>query len=336
MQTIDANTRFHLTAIEACNKPVLSRTLRILWESATPFAIRLMMSTERSLIHKEHDHMFDTLVERDTEAVGRGLHRSPRSESPADQGGSRYRSARTRSSTSDVENRVVTLPENTVGTIRPGRNGNSLQRDCGFVVALSDYRHRSPSLCSMSRARSRRTRATGSVPAMTDLPEVDRAPDERTALIEMLDYYRTVMVRKAEDLTDDQLAVELPPSDLTLGGLLMHLALVEDSWFQSTFLGGDLGEPWSSFDWDSDPDWEFHNAHEYTKSQIIAQYEGSLSRSRAVVEAAESLDVRAAKKSRTGREINLRWILVHLIEEYARHAGHADLIRESIDGATGD
>lgn len=69
MQTIDANTRFHLTAIEASNKPVLSRTLRILWESATPFAIRLMMSTERSLIHKEHDHMFDALVERDAEAV---------------------------------------------------------------------------------------------------------------------------------------------------------------------------------------------------------------------------------------------------------------------------
>jgi uncharacterized damage-inducible protein DinB len=171
---------------------------------------------------------------------------------------------------------------------------------------------------------------------MTDLPAVDRAPDERTALVEMLDYYRAVMLRKAEGLTDDQLAVELPPSDLTLGGLLMHLALVEDGWFQSTFLGGELGEPWSGFDWESDPDWEFHHAHEYTRDQIVAQYTDSIARSRAVVDGTESLDSTAAQKTRTGRDINLRWILVHLIEEYARHAGHADLIRESIDGTKGD
>jgi uncharacterized damage-inducible protein DinB len=171
---------------------------------------------------------------------------------------------------------------------------------------------------------------------MTDLPEVQRAPDERTALAEMLDYYRAVMLRKAEGLSDDQLAIQLPPSDLTLGGLLMHLALVEDGWFQSTFLGGEIGEPWSGFDWESDPDWEFHHAHEYTRDQIVAQFEGSTARSRAVIDAAESLGALAAQKTRDGHAINLRWILVHLIEEYARHAGHADLIRESIDGATGD
>lgn len=172
--------------------------------------------------------------------------------------------------------------------------------------------------------------------SMTDLPEIDRSPDERTALTEMLDYYRAVMLRKTAGLTDDQLAEALAPSDLTLGGLLMHLALVEDGWFQSTFLGGDLGEPWSGFDWQSDPDWEFHHAHEYSRDEIVAQYEDSASRSRSVVDAAESLDVAAAKQTRSGNNINLRWILVHLIEEYARHAGHADLIRESIDGATGD
>ncbi len=171
---------------------------------------------------------------------------------------------------------------------------------------------------------------------MTDLPDVSRAPDERTALIEMLDYYRAVMLRKAEGLTDEQLAVRLAPSDLSIGSLLMHLALVEDGWFQSTFLGGELGEPWSGFDWESDPDWEFHHAHEYTADQIVAQYAGAIARSRAVVDATESLDALAAEKTRSGGDINLRWILVHLIEEYARHAGHADLIRESIDGATGD
>ncbi len=171
---------------------------------------------------------------------------------------------------------------------------------------------------------------------MTDLPDIHRAPDERTALVEMLDYYRAVMLRKAEGLSDSQLAIQLPPSDLTLGGLLMHLALVEDSWFQATFLGAEIGEPWSGFDWESDPDWEFHHAHESGAEVIVAQYEGSIARSREVVDRAQSLDALAAQHTRDGDAINLRWILVHLIEEYARHAGHADLIRQSIDGATGD
>lgn len=171
---------------------------------------------------------------------------------------------------------------------------------------------------------------------MTELPDTQRSPDEKTALTEMLDYYRTVMLRKTEGLSDSQLAIRLEPSNLTLGGLLMHLALVEDGWFQSTFLGGELGEPWNDFDWASDPDWEFHRSHEYSRDVIVAQYEGAIARSREVVAGAESLDVVAASGTRDGEDINLRWILVHLIEEYARHAGHADLIRESIDGATGD
>lgn len=171
---------------------------------------------------------------------------------------------------------------------------------------------------------------------MTDLPDVARAPDERAALTEMLDYYRAVMLRKTEGLSDEQLAIRLEPSDLTIGGLLLHLALVEDSWFQMTFLGIDMGEPWVGFDWDSDPDWEFHHADEFTRDVILAQYLGSIERSRRVVENTASLDVKAAHRTGNDGDINLRWILVHLIEEYARHAGHADLIRESIDGAKGD
>ena len=187
-----------------------------------------------------------------------------------------------------------------------------------------------------ARGNLRGDASSASVPDVTDLLDIVRAPDERTALTEMLDYYRAVMLRKTEGLSDEQLAVTVASSDLTLGGLLMHLALVEDSWFLSTFLGGELGESWSGFDWKSDPDWEFHHAHEYSRDVIVAQYEGSIARSRQVVDEAESLDVLAAKPTRDGQAFNLRWILVHLIEEYARHAGHADLIRESIDGATGD
>ena len=171
---------------------------------------------------------------------------------------------------------------------------------------------------------------------MIDLPHVARSPDERTALIEMLDYYRAVMLRKSEGLSDDQLATRLEPSDLTIGSLLLHLALVEDSWFQMTFLGVDIGEPWVGFDWESDPDWEFHHAEEFTRDLIVAQYLGSVERSRRVVENTASLDALAAHRTGNDENINLRWILIHLVEEYARHAGHADLIRESIDGATGD
>lgn len=171
---------------------------------------------------------------------------------------------------------------------------------------------------------------------MRELPDVARAPDELTALTEMLDYYRAVMLRKTEGLSDDQLAIRLEPSDLTIGGLLLHLALVEDSWFQMAFLGVDMGEPWMEFDWESDPDWEFHHAHEFTGDVIVAQYLGSIERSRKVVEDTASLDELAAHRTGNDQSINLRWILVHLIEEYARHAGHADLIRESIDGAKGD
>lgn len=174
------------------------------------------------------------------------------------------------------------------------------------------------------------------VAGVTELPDIHRAPDERTALTEMLDYYRAVLLRKTEGLSNSQLATRLEPSDLTLGGLLMHLALVEDGWFQATFLGEELGEPWHDFDWESDPDWEFHHAREFSRDVIVAQYEGSIARSRQVVDGAESLDILAAENAGDGGDVNLRWILVHLIEEYARHAGHADLIRESIDGATGD
>jgi hypothetical protein len=164
-------------------------------------------------------------------------------------------------------------------------------------------------------------------------PEPLFAVDERHTLVTFLDYYRSVLLRKAAGLTAEQLAVSIPPSPLTLGGLLKHMALVEDDWFSSNWQGREDVEPWSNVDWEADRDWDFHSAANDSPAELLALYEAAVERSRAAI--ADSHDLSATVESR-GRVISLRWILVHMIEEYARHCGHADLIRESIDGQTDD
>lgn len=151
-----------------------------------------------------------------------------------------------------------------------------------------------------------------------------------------LDGFRSVLLRKAAGLDGEQLATRLGPSSLTLGGLLKHMALVEDIWFTQALRGDPLPEPWASVDWDRDPDWELHSAVHDAPEFLHRQFVTSVERSRAIAAGIASLDHVAAKRSPEGESTTLRWITVHMIEEYARHCGHADLIRESIDGATGD
>jgi uncharacterized damage-inducible protein DinB len=155
-------------------------------------------------------------------------------------------------------------------------------------------------------------------------------------LTRFLDYYRGVMVRKAQGLTREQLAVRLGPSTVTIGGLIKHLALVEDSWFEERLLGNELGDPWAQVDWDSDPDWEFRTAADDQPDALLRLYDDACARSRAVVAEVGDLDAMTLAPNRRGEHFSLRWLLIHMIEETARHVGHADLIRESIDGATGD
>jgi uncharacterized damage-inducible protein DinB len=164
-------------------------------------------------------------------------------------------------------------------------------------------------------------------------PDPPYAVGERDTLVTFLDYYRSVLLRKAAGLTAEQLSAALPPGTLTLGGLLKHMALVEDNWFSHNWQGVQHGEPWTSVDWDADPDWDFHSAKDDQPGELLALYTDAVDRSRAAI--ADSHDLSATVESR-GRVISLRWILVHMIEEYARHCGHADLIREAIDGQTGD
>jgi uncharacterized damage-inducible protein DinB len=169
-----------------------------------------------------------------------------------------------------------------------------------------------------------------------ELPEPVHAGDECTLLTQFLVFQRAVMVRKAEGLTQEQMGLTLGPSAMTLAGLIKHLALVEDSWFQERLLGLDEVEPWASVDWDADPDWEFHTATDDDPADLLRLYNDACTRSRAAAAEVGDLDVVAKTGNRQGIHYSLRWILIHMIEETARHAGHADLLRESIDGATGD
>jgi uncharacterized damage-inducible protein DinB len=159
---------------------------------------------------------------------------------------------------------------------------------------------------------------------------------ELAQLTALLDFQRDTVLLKTEGLSAEQLAQPLPPSSLTLGGLLSHLALVEDSWFRVRFAGLPEDEPWAGIDWDADPDHEFRTAAELTPDDLRRRYRETCARSREVVAAADSLDQLSVQKRRNGEHFDLRWVLLHLIEETARHAGHADLLREAVDGTVGE
>jgi uncharacterized damage-inducible protein DinB len=166
----------------------------------------------------------------------------------------------------------------------------------------------------------------------------DPAPDggEPDLLAQYLAYQRETVLLKTEGLSAGQLARAHPPSTLTLGGILNHLALVEDDWIQVRFLGLPAGEPWAAVDWAADPDWEFRTAVEVEPEQLRRRYRAAGDRSRAAISQVPSLDQLSVRPLRDERHFSLRWVLLHLIEETARHAGHADLIREAIDGTVGE
>lgn len=147
-------------------------------------------------------------------------------------------------------------------------------------------------------------------------------------LLAFLDFYRGVMIRKVEGVDDAGLRMSPVASGTCLGGLLKHLGYVERSWFQSRWAGRDVSFPWS----DNDPDAEFRLEDGDSAQSLIDFYRQECAISREVV-ATSSLD--DSVEGRRG-ELSLRWIVVHMIEETARHAGHADLIREMVDGSVGD
>ncbi len=164
----------------------------------------------------------------------------------------------------------------------------------------------------------------------------DPAGAELVLLGQYLDYQRETMLSKTYGLTRGQLGMRHPPSQLTLAGLLYHLSLVEEDWLEVRFSGLPDREPWASVSWETDPDWEFRTAVDLEPAQLQSRYREACARSRHVVSEATSLDQLSVKALRDGRHFSLRWVLLHLIEETARHAGHADFLREAIDGTVGE
>jgi len=170
-------------------------------------------------------------------------------------------------------------------------------------------------------------------------PEPPVAADEAATLVGFLEYQRATLAWKTGGLDADGLSATVAVSTMTLGGILKHLAFVEDHWFSRSLGGLEPGPPWNAVDWDADPDWEWHSAANDTPEQLVAVWEQAVARSRAAVAGALSdggLDQLAKRRWPDGRSPNLRWIICHMVEEYARHNGHADLLRESVDGATGE
>ncbi len=161
------------------------------------------------------------------------------------------------------------------------------------------------------------------------------AGDETATLLGSLERQRATLEWKCGGLDAAGMRATLGPSSITLGGLLKHLARI----FSQKLLGRKLGHPWDAVDWDADPDWEWHSAAEDTPEQLLSIWQDAVARSRSVVTAAlaeDGLEQLSRRAWPDGRAPSLRRLLIDLIEEYARHVGHADLIRESVDGLIGE
>jgi len=170
-------------------------------------------------------------------------------------------------------------------------------------------------------------------------PEPPLAADETASILGFLDYQRATFEWKTRGLDAAGLNTTVAASTMTLGGMLKHLALVEEGWFSHSLHGRDRRPPWDAVDWEADPDWEWESAAHDSPEQLRAQWESSVAKSRADLDEALAeggLDQLAKRKWPDGQSPSLRWILLHMIEEYARHNGHADLIREAVDGETGE
>jgi uncharacterized damage-inducible protein DinB len=163
----------------------------------------------------------------------------------------------------------------------------------------------------------------------SDVPETW---DERATLLAMLGYVRATVRAKCEGLSDALARVApLPTSPLTtISGLVSHLRWVERSWFETVYLGKPDDGPWT----EDEPDREMTYRLDVPLTTLLAEYEAQAAHYDELVRTAD-LDSTAQKPIRTGRHVTLRWILLHLIEETARHNGHLDILREQADGVTG-
>ncbi|MCF3120342.1 DUF664 domain-containing protein [Streptomyces arenae] len=166
------------------------------------------------------------------------------------------------------------------------------------------------------------------------------AGDEAAHLVGALERQRAIFAWKCSGVDAAGMRVTVGVSTMTLGGLLKHLALVEDTHFaRLLFDQRRPGPPWDAVDWDATPDWEWRSAAEDTPEELLTLWRSAVVRSRALVDkalAGGGPEQLGRYTNARGESPSLRRVLIDMIEEYARHAGHADLIRESVDGLTGE
>jgi uncharacterized damage-inducible protein DinB len=170
-------------------------------------------------------------------------------------------------------------------------------------------------------------------------PQPPENAGELETLLGFLEFQRATLVWKTDRLDDDGFRRTVGASSMTLGGLLTHLAWVEDSWFTWRLFRRDPGAPWIPVDWGAEPDWDWERAAGLSADEARAVWRESVERSRERVAEAMGdggLDRPLAVPFDDGSAPSLRWLLTHMIEEYSRHNGHADLLRESVDGQTGE
>ncbi len=171
-------------------------------------------------------------------------------------------------------------------------------------------------------------------------PEPPYTGDETSTVLGFLEHQRGTLAWKCGGLDAVGLRATVAASSMTLGGILKHLAYVEDLWFSRRLLGRDPAPPWDSVDWDADPDWDWHSAADDSPEQLSSLWQDAVDRSRSLV--TEALADGGLERPAAwiddffGEAPSLRWILLHMTREYARHCGHADLLRESVDGLTGE
>lgn len=170
-------------------------------------------------------------------------------------------------------------------------------------------------------------------------PEPPLAADELDSLVGYLEWQRATFEWKTRGLDTSQLMQRLPSSSMTLGGLLKHMAWVEDHWFSFFLHGRERADYWLAVDWATEPNWEWTSAAHDSAEELRALWASSVEASRRDLSAAlanSGLDQLAKRTWDSGESPSLRWIMLHMIEEYARHNGHADLLREAIDGQVGE
>jgi uncharacterized damage-inducible protein DinB len=170
-------------------------------------------------------------------------------------------------------------------------------------------------------------------------PEPPSAGDETATILGFLEFQRATLAWKCAGLDREQLNAKIATSTMTLGGMIKHLAYVEEWWCAQWLQGREPSPPWDDVDWESDADWDWHSAASDSPEQLHSLWLTAVEQSRTFVAEAlaeAGLDMLAQRQGTDGRSPSLRWILLHLIEEYARHNGHADILRESIDGHTGE